>query len=244
MAERLPPAVEAFFAAARELEPDPVRVRSAIGRAVRVRRRRRPSRRVAAAIAVALLAAGSALAAGGKLGIVEGFDSPGTWHSDGNFVYLSPVYAVADVHVPHFGRVRLTHRRSSIGDCNGVQLLDEWPRGARPGMAEGCGDSSTFQAGLTTTADGRWALVHGRVPDTTRAVRITARGREIARAQLVRNAGQIPYVAFVAAIPRAGLCDVRAVADDPTLPATGGIDVGYRPCRKQREHVERWRRPG
>ena len=246
MAEQLPPAVDEVFAAARGLEAEPVLVRDAVARAHTPRRLRWPSRRVGAAlVAGVLVVTGSAFAAvSGKLGVVDEFGGAGTRHSHGDeryaFTYESPNYAVAEVRLPEFGRVRLTYRRSSIGDCHGVQLLDEKPPpgavrpGAppwQPGLAEGCGDSSTFQVGLLK--DRPWGLVHGRAPETARSVRITSEGQSIARAELVRNAGKVPYVAFVAVVPLDGVCDVRAVADDPTLPQAGGLDVpGFKACRR------------
>jgi hypothetical protein len=256
MAERLPHAVEEAFGDIRRLEPDPQVVREAIARTRRPLGRQRRRRTGLALAIAALVAGGSAIAAtGGRLGIVEGFGDVGTRHSHGDehyaFTYESPNYAVAELRVRHFGRVRLTYRRSSIGDCHGIQLLDQRPPADtaplvggrwRPSLAEGCGDSSTFRAAVAV--DGDWGLIRGRAPETARAVRITARGRDLGPAQLVRNAGKIPYVAFVAVVPRAGLCDVRAVADDPTLPQVGGIDVpGFSPCRRQVRHERRWRRP-
>lgn len=246
MPDTLPQPAEELFRSARELEPSVAELNTVLERTVR-RRGRRPMRTTALAAAAALAVAAGAAAATGKLGIIPGFGDAGNYHPDGDFVFQTPLYAVAEATVPHFGRVRLTYRRTSIGDCHGIQQLDVG--GLRlPGVAaahaEGCGDSSTFSA--ATLGDRTWLLGFGRAPDQTEQVLLRAPGRDPVPAQLIRNAGQVPYVAFLIATPRQGLCDARVSAIGPGLVDAGGLDLlGSQPCAPDtRNRDPKWNRPG
>jgi hypothetical protein len=228
MRDTLPLPVEKLFRSARELEPSAADLDRVFDRTLR-RRRGRPLRTAVLAVGAALAVAVGAAAATGKLGIVPGFGDAGTRHDwpGGGFVYETPLYAVADATVPHFGRVRLTYRRSSAGDCHGIQVFDELGSGVSASHRESCGDSSTFSA--ATLGDEEWILVHGRAPEKTEQVLLRAHGRDPSPARLIRNAGEVPYVAFLIATPREGLCDVRVSAVGGGLVDVGGMDVQSAP---------------
>ncbi len=248
MPRALPPPVERLYAAIAELEPSQAEARSLIQITAPRRRRLRPA---ALAIAGALILAAGAVAATGKLGTVPGFGGAGTRHDHApgqGFVFETPLYAVADARVPHFGDVRLTYRRSSIGDCHGILFDEPDSPGtilSRPAHGEGCGDSSTFTVG--TLGDRAWLLIHGRAPAETERVLLRVPGRAPRAATLVRDAGRVPYVAFLLAVPRHGLCDARVSAVGTGLVDVGGLDVGGTPsctAKSATPTAERkWSRP-
>jgi hypothetical protein len=83
---------------------------------------------------------------------------------------------VATGSIPGIGRYRLLHSRDYKGGmCVGLELVDLIPPGARgPDISEGCGGPEYLNIG--TEATDEWTIIHGKLPDNAKDLRITKPG--------------------------------------------------------------------
>jgi hypothetical protein len=118
---------------------------------------------------------------------------------------LGPRVVVATGRTPILGRWQMFWSRSSAGECEALQFIDERRPGGGASIGEGCGGPSGLTVGALIPVPGGGTpletVVHGRAPEDTAAVRVSVPGLGATPVDVQEGPADVPGDWYLAAFP-------------------------------------------